>query len=95
MIGGFGGAIVIEEDHRHLVNHHIDAINDFTHAGATSYTVNAVHTQVVAGTNYFFHLTDNHGQHWSVFVNVSLPHSGVATKVLWAEKGHSHARHPL
>jgi hypothetical protein len=95
MIGGFGGAIEITQDHKDLVSHNVAAINAKTGAHATSYTINSVHSQVVAGTNYFFHLTDNTGHKYSVFVHVPLPHTHAPAEFKWAEAGHTHARHPF
>lgn len=84
MIGGFGQSVAVTQEHKDLVSHNVAAINAKTGSHATSYTVNSVHSQVVAGTNYFFHLTDNEGHKYSVFVHVPLPHTNAPADFKWA-----------
>lgn len=67
MIGGFHQQDVSAE-HQNLVNSQKDHINSRLGANHNSYTVNQVWTQVVAGTNYFFHLTADDNSQVSVCV---------------------------
>lgn len=77
MSGCCGGnqAQNITQEHRDLVNHNLAGLNAKTGAHATSFTVNKVATQVVAGTNYHFHLTSNDGKPYTATIHVPLPHT--------------------
>lgn len=92
MIGGFHHKEEITEDEKNFVSHNLAAINTAVGAHCTTYNIVKVHTQVVAGTNYFFHLTGDDGKHYSVRIHVPLPHTNEAPQVTLAEHGHTHAR---
>ncbi len=94
MAGGFSQVEVTVEV-TDLVNHNLAHINSKTGSHATSYTIDAVHSQVVAGTNYFFHLTDNHGHKFSAIIHVPLPHTNAPASVEWAAQGHTEVKSHL
>lgn len=75
-----------------LVSHNVAAINSKTHVNATSWTVNKAWTQVVAGTNYFLHLTSNDGKKASVVIYKPLGNE--AAQVTFGEANHTAARNP-
>lgn len=93
MPGGFHKVDVTQEL-KDLVNHNVADINEKSGNHATLYTINDAHSQVVAGTNYFFHLTDNHGEKYSAVVYVPLPHTNAPASVSWASKGHTEVKSP-
>ncbi len=93
MIGGFGDAsTTITEEHKDLVKNNLAKINAKLGTHATSFTINSVTTQVVAGTNYFFHLTSNDGKKYSALIYVPLPHTNAPAEVSKAEVGHTVAK---
>lgn len=94
MPGGFA-KVEVTQDIKDLVSHNLAGINSKTGSHATSYTINDAHSQVVAGTNYFFHLTDNHGEKFSVIVHVPLPHTNAPASVSWGAKGHTEVKSHL
>lgn len=59
-----------------LVKNNTAAINAKLGKHYESFKIDKVHTQVVAGTNYFLHLTSNDGHKVSVTIFVPLPHTG-------------------
>lgn len=93
MIGGLSSTPVTQE-HQDLVKANLASINSSSHANATSYHVDKAWVQVVAGTNYFFHVTDNNHKKWSVFVEVPLPHTNAPAKVTHVAAGHNAAKNP-
>ena len=93
MIGGFSEQDV-HQDHRDLVNHNAQQISSKLGVNAAHFTVNNVWTQVVAGTNYFFHLTADNGDKFSAVIFVPLPHTNAPAEVALAEPGHTQARNP-
>ena len=93
MIGGFSQK-EIEQEHRDLVNANLAGINSKLAVNATAWTVDAVFSQVVAGKNYFFHLTDNNGAQYSVCIYVPLPHTGAPAEVASGYPGHVPATNP-
>lgn len=92
MIGGFSETEVTQE-HKDLVNGNVANINAKLGANAENYTVDKAWTQVVAGTNYFFHLSSG-DQKSSVCIFVPLPHTNAPAEVALAENGHTQARNP-
>ena len=60
MIGG-PAQQEVTQDHRDIVNSNVAGINGKTGVNAASWTINSVESQVVAGVNYFFHLTSDNG----------------------------------
>lgn len=95
MIGGLAGGHSshdVTAEHTALVNSHLADLNAKLGTHATSFTVNSVHTQVVAGTNYFFHLTSNDGHKYSASFYEPLPHTGNPITLSWAEADHTQAR---
>ena len=56
------------------------------------FTVNNVWTQVVAGTNYFLHLTAGNGHKYSAVIYVPLPHTNAPAEVALAEPEHTEPR---
>ena len=94
MLAGGLAVGVVDQHHKDLVKHHTNDINAKLGTHATSFTVDSVHTQVVAGTNYFFHITSNDGHKYSVFIHVPLPHTGAPSSLSFAEHGHTQARNP-
>ncbi len=93
MIGGFSESEVTQE-HRDLVHHNTEQISSKLGVNAAQFTINSVWTQVVAGTNYFFHLTADNGDKFSVVIFVPLPHTNAPAEVSLAENGHTPARNP-
>lgn len=97
MIGGTAGGhheTAVTQDIKDLVNNNKAAINSKLGSHATSYTVNKVWSQVVAGTMYFLHLTDDKGEKVSASIYVPLPHTNAPAEVKKAEKGHNQAKNP-
>jgi hypothetical protein len=94
MIGGFHETPVTQE-HQALVQKNLAGINNLLHGHhATSFHVDQAWTQVVAGTNYFFHLTSNSHKQYSVCIFVPLPHTNGADQVTLVEEGFTPARNP-
>lgn len=93
MPGGFHETDV-DQTVKDLVSHNIAGINGKVGANATSFTVNRAFSQVVAGTNYFLHLTSNDGKQYSVCIYVPLPHTNAPAQVTLGEQGHTQARNP-
>lgn len=92
MLGGFHDAEVTAE-HTNLATSQLANINAKLGKHFTSVTVDSVKTQVVAGTNYFFHLTTNDGHKISATVFVPLPHTNEAASVTDAHEDHVDAHH--
>ncbi len=92
MVGGFTHQEEITQEQKDLVASHLAQINAKHNSHATSFHVDAVFTQVVAGTNYFFHLTANDGSKLSVSVFVPLPHTNAPSELNIVEAGHTEAR---
>lgn len=93
MIGGFQETEVTQEI-RDLVANNVAGINSKLGSNATSFTIVKAFSQIVAGTNYFLHLTSNDGQNYSVCVYVPLPHTNAPAEVTLAEAGHTDPRNP-
>ena len=93
MIGGFSESEVSQE-HIDLVQSNTQNISSTLGVNAASFTVNSAWVQVVAGTNYFFHLTADNGDKFSVVIFVPLPHTNAPAEVSLAEVGHTQARNP-
>ncbi len=91
MIGGFG-AVEITEEHRNLIKAQKANISAKLGIEPTEFEIIKVHTQVVAGTNYFFHLKCGSGKEWSVLLFEPLPHTGNPVTITIAEAGHTAAR---
>ncbi len=79
MIGGFQEQANVSNDHKDLITANLAQINNLLHVNCASYQVNKVHTQVVAGINYFFHLTGDNNEHYSVSIHVPLPNTNAPT----------------
>lgn len=92
MLGGFQNADVTEQ-HRTLATSQLANINAKLGKHYTSVTVDSVKSQIVAGTNYFFHLTTNDGHKISVTVHVPLEHTNEAPTVTDAHEDHVDAHH--
>lgn len=75
-----------------LVSGHKAAINAQTHVNAANWKIDKAWSQVVAGTNYFVHLTSNDGKHASASFYVPLPHTNAPAELKFAEAGHTGAR---
>lgn len=75
-MGAFGDSRAPDADDVALVNGQLAAINAKLNVHNTSYKIENVSTQVVAGTNYFFHLTGSDGHKYSAAIHVPLPHTG-------------------
>ena len=86
MFGGHSQTEVTQA-HKDLIAHHTAQINTKLGIHATSFTINSVTTQIVAGRNYHFHLTANDGQKYTVEIYVPLQKQ--AAKVTKAEKNHN------
>ena len=91
MIGGFQDKGVSAE---------AQAAWDSVHAGLEAHeqwpkghtwTIDTCHSQVVAGTNYFFHVTSSNGDKKSVRVFVPLPHTNAPAQVSGVFDGHQAA----
>ena len=67
---------------------HFAAANAKGNCNATSWKVVKVWSQVVAGTNWWFHVEDNNGQKWSVCVFEPLPHTGNPAEISSVHNGH-------
>ncbi len=93
MPGGFSEQTV-EDHHRNLVQQTQQSFESQLGASNTSYNIDKVFSQVVAGTYYHFHLTSNNGQQVSVLVFEPLPHTNEPAKVERVEQGHTEARNP-
>jgi len=85
MIGGLQ-EIDVTAEHQEIVKVHLAAINSKGHTHHTSFHVDKAWSQVVAGTNYFFHLTSNDHHKYSVFIHLPLPHTNQPPQVLLFEK---------
>jgi hypothetical protein len=93
MIGGFSEQTV-EDHHRNTINGLKASIESQLGASHTSYHVDRVFTQVVAGTYLHFHLTADNGSQLSVLVFEPLPHTQQPATVERVEQGHTEARNP-
>ena len=93
MIGGFSEQTV-EDHHRNMINGLKASFETQLGASHTSYHVDKVFTQVVAGTYYHFHLTADNGSQLSVLVFEPLLHTQQPATVERVEQGHTQARNP-
>ena len=93
MVGGFKQEEVTEYI-QELVNEQIPNINAKLNASHSSWTINGVWTQIVAGKNYFLHLTSNNNTKISVCIFRPLPHTQQPPEVALLELGHTQARNP-
>ena len=76
MLGAPQASVATAEDIE-LVNSLIGAINAKGGDNHTSYEIISVSSQVVAGTNKFYHLRGQPGNHdHTVTVYIPLPHTG-------------------
>ena len=76
MLGAPQASVATAEDIE-LVNSLIGAINAIGGDNHTSYEIISVSSQVVAGTNKFYHLRGQPGNHdHTVTVYIPLPHTG-------------------
>lgn len=93
MVGGFKQEEVtayIQE----LVNELTSNINTTINAPNSTWAINGVWTQIVAGKNYFLHLTSNNNTKISVCIFRPLPHTQQPPEVALLELGHTQARNP-
>jgi hypothetical protein len=82
------GQVTAEDQAR--VNGLTAAINAQSGTNHESYTVVAASTQVVAGTNYFYHLNGNPGNSpLTVTIYEPLPHTGEPAQVSQVSVGHN------
>ena len=57
----------------------------------TSFTIQAHATQVVAGTNHFYHVTgEPNGHGHTITIYEPLPHTGLPAEVSEVSEGHNH-----
>ena len=77
-----------------MVAANLAAINAKAGVKAASWEIVKVHSQVVAGTNWWFHLKADNGDEWSACIYEPLPHTGQPAEVCIVEKGHNPARNP-
>ena len=88
MIGGFS-ANEIDDSAREAWAAALSNQNHPTNwATGKNWTLNSVETQVVAGTNYWFHVTSDQGEKRSVKVFVPLPHTNEKAYVTQECEGH-------
>ena len=88
MIGGFHNGEV-NEDTRAVWNSVAPGLEaNANWVGGQTWEINAVQSQVVAGTNYIFHVTSNDGHKKSVKVFVPLPYTGNPAEVSGVAEGH-------
>jgi hypothetical protein len=87
LCGGHSAGEVTQEV-KDLVNHNVAGINSKLGTSYTSFTVNHVETQVVAGTNYTVQLTSNDGHPVTARIYVPLPHTNAPAEVSAAVAGH-------
>lgn len=81
MLGGVQGSVATAEDVA-LVNSLTAVINAKLSHNHDSYDVVSVSTQIVAGTNKFYHLKGQPGNHdYTVTVYIPLPHTGQPAEV--------------
>lgn len=90
--GGYHSVEVTQEA-KDLVAHNVAGINAKLGAHHTSFTVDNVSSQVVAGTNYFFHLTADNGAKVSATIYVPLPHTNSPAEVTDAHDDHVEPHH--
>jgi len=60
----------------------------------SSLQVDNVWSQVVAGNNYFYHLTANDGTKITACIFEPLPHTNQPPQLSLVEIGHTHVRNP-
>lgn len=87
LCGGHQGGEVTQEV-KDLVNNNLAAINSKLGTHHTSFTVDSVESQVVAGTNYTVKLTSNDDHKYTVRIFVPLPHTGNAPEISAFAQGH-------
>jgi len=93
MIGGFSQQNV-EDHHRDLINTLKPSFESKLGATHSNWTIDAVFSQVVAGTYVHVHLTGDNGAQVSVLVFEPLPHTNQPATVELVENGHTEARNP-
>ena len=93
MIGGFSETQV-DDHHRDLINTLKPTFEGQLGATHANWHIDAVFTQVVAGTYVHFHLTGDNGAQVSVLVFEPLPHTNTPATVERVEQGHTPARNP-
>ena len=86
MLGGFQQEEVTEE-HNDLVNSNLAPINSILGVNVEQWKVDSVYNQFVGGTNYFFYLSDNSGNKYSVCIYVT-PQNNVPPAVMKGYQGH-------
>lgn len=87
MIGGFGEQHAPTAEDQNRVNTHAAAIGAHINLAGVTFHVEAASTQVVAGTNHFFHLTGSDGHKYSTCIYEPLPHTGAPDQVTFTEAG--------
>jgi hypothetical protein len=93
MIGGFSQQEV-DDHHRELVHTLKPSFEGQLGATHSNWHIDAVFSQIVAGTYVHFHLTGDNGSQISVLVFEPLPHTGNPATVERVEHGHTQARNP-
>jgi len=92
--GGVSPAVGITAEDIALVNSQVANINGLLNANNTGYKIIGVSTQVVAGTNHFFHLEGETDHHiYTATVYEPLPHTGEPPRVLEVSHGHNGHKH--
>ena len=71
-----------------------DHINSKLGTSHSSFNIDKVFTQIVAGIYYHFHLTADNGDKLSALVFKPLPHTNEAPKLESVHPGHTEARNP-
>ena len=91
MPGGFHQSEVSEESKGYL-NANVAAINHKLGVHHDKYEIKEQWSQVVAGTNYFYHV--HHGDDkYSVLIHVPLPHTGEPAILSYAKPGYHEPSH--
>ena len=89
MLGAPQDAEITQED-RDLVNNSKAKINACANANYESFEIVKAASQVVAGTNKFYHLKAAPGdKNLTVQIYVPLPHTNEAPEVKFCEEGHN------
>ncbi len=84
----------INQKVRDLANHHLGAINHKKGTHYTSLTVNRAYSQVLAGTNWFLHVTTNDGTKLSVTIHKYFHMAHKSPKVVDVHEGHKAPHSP-
>lgn len=88
-IAGGHSKTEVTQKHRDFIKQHLGDINGKLGIHATEFKVDSVSTQVVAGTNYTYHLTANDGKKYTVHFFEPLPHTHEPTRITSAGPGHT------